>query len=187
MCNFLSAIVLRDGTLICDPEHTDSHEDLLEIHALNDGITALYQERFARIEFTPPADSAKIEDLSTWALKIDEEAKPSWFDETTIRSKCEERILRIFVRNEVKILVGGCWILVGNARAIKVIHSTIKSLHGSSQIGELHGSSQVGSLHGSSQVGKLYDSSQVGELYGSSQVGTLCGSSRVGTDKRVKK
>ena len=50
MCNFLSAIVMKSGDLICDPEHTDSHEDLLESNGIQDNGMG----GFVLVEFLSP-------------------------------------------------------------------------------------------------------------------------------------
>jgi len=59
MCNFLSAIVTKNGKFICHPELTDSHESLIEAYGLKDEEN--FRERqFVRIEFTPPDDFGQI-------------------------------------------------------------------------------------------------------------------------------
>jgi hypothetical protein len=180
MCKFLSAIVRPDGSIYADPEHTDSHEDLVFDLGLVDDGSPIASRTFCRVEFTPPDEIAKIDDLSAWTLRVDEEPAPPWYDGAAVRARLEERVLAMFVRDTRKLLLGGCWILVGEANVFRVKSARIVTLLGSSQVGALHGSSQVGKLHDSSQVGEIYDSSQVGELWGSSQVGALWDSSQVG-------
>jgi len=52
MCNFLSAIALRNGDIFCDPASTDSHEDLIEYK----GLVNNDKETFVRVEYVPPDD-----------------------------------------------------------------------------------------------------------------------------------
>jgi hypothetical protein len=180
MCKFLSAIVRPDGSIYADPEHTDSHEDLVFYLGLVDDGSPIASRTFCRVEFTPPDEIAKIDDLSAWMLRVDEESAPPWYDGAAVRARLEERVKAMFVRDTRKLLLGGCWILVGEANVFRVRSARIVTLLGSSQVGALYGSSQVGELHGSSRVGALHGSSRVGALHGSSQVGKLHGSSQVG-------
>ena len=187
MCKFFSAIIMRDGTMICDPEHTDSHEDLIDANNLHDGGTALYQERFARIEFTPPEDHAKIEDLTAWKFRVDEDAKPSWLDEKDARERCEARVSRMFFRGEAKILLGGCWILVGNSKVVKICGSKIKIMYGTSSVGTMCGTSSVGTMWGTSSVGEMRETSSVGTMRETSSVGTMRDESKSPRDPKVRK
>lgn len=50
MCNFLSAIVMKNGRIICDPEHTDSHSDLIAANELRDDD--VFIRGWVRVEFT---------------------------------------------------------------------------------------------------------------------------------------
>lgn len=73
MCKFLSAIVLKNGDLICDP-FIDSHEDLIDRYNLRDNNT----NNFIRIEHTPD-DDFYYSDLTEYKLHIDENTTPDWF------------------------------------------------------------------------------------------------------------
>ena len=88
MCKFLSAIVLKNGDIICDPQSTDSHEDLIKYLDLKDDIISQAQESFCRVEFIPDYDD--IFDLSEWKLVLDESVKPSWYDEKKVRPSWKE-------------------------------------------------------------------------------------------------
>ena len=195
MCNFLSAIVMKNGDLITNPQFTDSHEDLLAANNIRDGLAQ--QGTFARIEFTPPEDLSTIQDLATWNLKVGEKVEPDWFDAPAVRAKLEDRVRRMFIDDEREFLLGGVYILLDGAKIKKVKNSRIVMMLGSSQVGAMRGSSmvrvmgdssmvrvmrsssQVGEMSGSSQVGEMLDSSQVGEMYHNSQVGKMWDSSMV--------
>ena len=179
MCTFLSAIVMKNGDVLCDPEHTDSHEDLLAKHNIRDGLAQ--QGKFARVEFIPPKDHANIEDTSKWTFKVDEQVKPDWLDEERARSSLAARVKRMFVQDKRSILLGGCWILGDGADVAKVRNARIYGMYGSSKVGNMQDSSKVGVMCDSSKVGEMYGSSKVGEMCDSSKVEWMYGSSKVST------
>ena len=203
MCNFLSAIVLPSGEVFTDPEHTDSHEDLIACRGLADnGLGG-----FVRVEFTPA--NGEYHETDQYQLCLDEYNAPEWWTTEVADRTAEylrERVRRMVkTSEEIKILLGGCWILAGDVKVLRAKRVRIVQMRGSSQVGkiwgssqvgemwdssqvgEIWGSSQVGEMWGSSQVGKMWDSSQVGKIWESSQVGEMWGSSQVGDDKRTKK
>jgi hypothetical protein len=199
VCKFLSAIVTRDGSVFCDPEHTDSHEDLIASLGLNDidrRESADVVRHFVRVEFT----SETLCDPDSYSLVLDDNRPVWWTDEmeSGVAEHLRGLVRRMIVSGNRDVLLGGCWILVGGANVKEAINSRVVVVYGdgvigvlygssrvgmlrdSSQVGVLNGSSRVDALYGSSRVGMLRDSSQVGVLNGSSWVGTLYGSSRVG-------
>jgi hypothetical protein len=114
MCNFFSFIMRRNGDLLSAPEWTDSHEDLIVMHGLRDeGELGAGGRDWTGGEFVPPIDKSKIEDLSTWTLRADEETSPDWWDADKVREACAARVERMIVRDDRAILVGGPWILLG--------------------------------------------------------------------------
>ena len=177
MCEFISALVLRNGDLVCDPEHTDSHEDLVD----SIGYADKGNDAFVRVEFLPP--DGNYADANAYGLRVDEDVKPDWFNdalEQRIIESLRDRVRRMIVADERRMLLGGCWILAAGANVRRAVKARIFIMLGSSQVGKMLGSSQVGKMLDSSQVGKMLDSSQVGEMRGSSQVGKMRDSSQVG-------
>ena len=84
MCNFWSAIVTKNGDVLCD-DMMDSHEDIInkykDKYDLKDDETDPEKLRFARIEITPP-NSDVFQPVKKWNFKIDQEIKPKWFTKT---------------------------------------------------------------------------------------------------------
>jgi hypothetical protein len=148
-----------DGTVFCCPDVTNSHEFMIMHLGLVDDWTA---RTWVRVEFTPPKDLSQIEDLDKWHLTVDESSAPGWWEDKVegIRRTLENKIRGMFIREEKKILLGGCWILLDGAEVGSVVNSNIQYMLGSSQVGEMWGSSQVGEMWGSSQVGEMLGSSQ---------------------------
>ena len=127
MCKFKSAIVLQDERetggfrLIMSP-WTESHSELITIHKLRDDGRL----RFARVEYSPESmDKAHL--LESYKLNIDEERCPDWFDDE-IREKVEKRlrtyIKSIIVEGDVKLLIGGQFIVAPGAK-IESAHSMV--------------------------------------------------------------
>ena len=178
MCSFMSAIVMKNGDILCDPEHTDSHEDLLDKFNIRDN--QVHQDGFVRVEFLPPEQGTKdVFDVKNWTLKVDQDSTPEWFNFESTTSKLAARVERMFVLEDRPILLGGCWLLGKAAYVKKVQNARIYRMHDSSKVGWMYGSSQVGVMYGSSKVGVMYDSSKVGWMLDSSKVDKMLGSSKV--------
>lgn len=161
MCRFLSAIVKKNGEVICLPEASDSHEDLIAYAKLRD--ESKHIRFFVRVEFYPP-DGVPLYEAKKYELHVDEPDPPDWFDESIkdkVERKLYRRVKKMLVSGEEPILLGGCYILHGEAKVGIVKNSLIKAMYNSSRVGEMYNSSQVGGMHNSSQVGGMYGSSQI--------------------------
>lgn len=69
MCNFLSALVLKNGDVLTHPM-LDSHSDLVRWFKIPD---AQAHQHFAKVELTPTTDWL---DPQTWAFRLDEATVP---------------------------------------------------------------------------------------------------------------
>ena len=209
MCNFISAIVCRNGDILCDPEHTDSHEDLVVVYGLRDqGALGAGGRDWVRVEFIPPDGSSSIDDPQKWSLRVDEDFMPEWFNVEDVTAKMQERASRMIVCDDRRLILGGCWIVCGSASVQKVSNARIYSVrdsarvdsvcdsarvdsvrdsarvgsvYGSARVGSVYGSARVGSVYGSASVGSVRDSASVGSVYGSASVGSVYGSASVGS------
>ena len=129
MCNFMSAIVTRDGRLLRH-DWIDAHEDLVYLHRLRDDKPP-QAASFVRVEFAPPADDPQaIADPTRYALRLDEPDAPAWWDDELrgrVVSDLRGVIERMIVRHTAPILAGGAWIIAGNvgrvlgARVVAVV------------------------------------------------------------------
>ena len=112
MCNFLSAIVLRNGDVLTHPM-LDSHLHLIQHFKLPD--TREHHQHFAKVELTPTGDWL---DVSAWQFRLDEHTAPGWWEdvkasaESTLRARAEKMILKT---GEHSLLIDGCWIIGGDA------------------------------------------------------------------------
>ena len=112
MCNFLSALVLRNGDVLHHPM-LDSHSDLVRHFEVPD--TREHHQHFAKVELTPVGDWL---DVSLWEFRLDEETAPGWWGdvkgsaEARLRSIAEQMILKT---GEHSLLIDGCWVIGGDA------------------------------------------------------------------------
>jgi hypothetical protein len=135
MCQFLSALVLRNGDVLTHPI-LDSHADLVRHFKLPD--THAHHQHFAKVELTP----VEWMDVSTWQFRLDEESAPGWWDdvkdrvEATLRSRANAMILR---DGDHSLLLDGCWIVGGTAKIRDVRSGRIVRLQDTGSITDVWG------------------------------------------------
>ena len=147
MCNFKSAIVMKNGDII-HHHLTQSHEDLIDLMNIKDNGN----DGFVRVEYTSKSD--ELHKIGTYELKVDEETTPEWFE--NFRKKTE-KFLKSYVESHIitdtrKLLIGETYILAGSANIINVKDCRIESLWENSSVGELRENSSVGELRENSKV-----------------------------------
>ena len=177
MCNFLSAIVLQNGDILCDPEHTDSHEDLIAAHGL-DNIDDAHVLRFARVEFRP---GLPIDDPSNYTLWIDEAISPVWLDDS-MRSRVEEdlriRVSRMIVRDKRRTLLGGCWVL-GNGASVRWVVG--------GRIVAMCGNASIRGVRGHASISDVRDHASISDVWGSVSIRGVRGNASISGDRRNSK
>jgi len=181
MCNFLSAIVIKpkpgdSPEVYCDPEHTDSHEDLIA----NRGLADNGRGGFVRVELT--LSSLDYADLEAYTLRIDCLHRPEWFDEQAgarVEHILRGCIKRMLVDDQRDMLLGGCWIL-HNAAHIKRVHNArIVAMQDSARIGEVRGVAWIDRMLDSARIERMLDSTRIGAMWDSARVDRMLGSARV--------
>jgi len=181
MCQFLSAIVTRSGEIYHHP-FTDSHSELIALHNLKEGVGA---QNFIRVEFTPPKDAngrEQFDQVDDYTLRVDEKSTPAWFDaerRDQLTKYLGGVVSRMIVRDTRAMLLGGCWIVCGNAKVEAAKWCRIVGISDSAQVESIYGSAQVKSIYDSAQVESIYDSAQVEYISGSAQVKSISGSAQV--------
>ena len=113
MCKTFSFYAAKTGDFYSLVDHTDAHSMIAEVFGLRDNDVSYYAENLAKGEFTPPEDTKLWSDLSKWTLTVEERETPEWFDHEKARAYMERLIRPMFVTNERRWLVGGCWIFDG--------------------------------------------------------------------------
>lgn len=181
MCNFLSAILLKNGDVLCNPL-LDSHEDLLDYYNVHQGYIG--EQGFARLEFLPPENDLgqPVEyDIENYKLKVEEDRWPEWLLQDTLHTKVVPKLKAILKKMVItptsqeafgKILVGGCWILAPGAQLDTVKAAFIRSMYGDSSIQRLENNSMLGIMYDNSSIGVVRDS-RIWRVYGHSRITTL--------------
>lgn len=166
MCQFLSALVTKDGQVLHASEYTDSHEVLVRYfgYAKNDQQLNDDRRLFVRVEFTPPGDLSTVVDIKKWRFLLDESVAPAWFNksiEDLVKTKLRNIVKKMLIGGDQDVILGGCYILHGKARISCFYGGVVKLMSGSSQVNEMCNSSQVNKMCDSSQVNKMWDSSKI--------------------------
>src|SRR5271157_4049745 len=185
MCNFFSGIYQRDESILADPALTDSHADLITIHNLKD--EDLFLRSWIKFEYTPDPEK-NISDLDSWTLTVDETSTPDWVDLEKLREKCKAIVSRMIVTDSRKLLLGGCWIICGEAKVEEAKSCKVISVCDSASIGSVWDSSSIRSVRGSASIGSVLDSASIWSVsgsasirsvYGSASIGAVCGSASI--------
>ena len=168
MCEFLSAIVKKDGEILWDA-YTDSHEDLVAAYGLDD---SKLREGFVRIEFKPE-DCKDYDKPDKYILRVDNQVEPEWFKETekTVADQLKAIIERIILRDvKKKCLLSGCYILTGKTHIDYIKNARVLFMLETSEVGVMREASEVRVMLGNSEVGVMRGTSEVGEMRGTSKV-----------------
>jgi hypothetical protein len=201
MCNFMSALVIKEPNdkfrIACYPELTDSHDDLIAIEKLDDDELNYFCNRtFVKIEFTPPDEHEDITDLSKWTLRLDEQLSASefkdldWYNEEAVRAKLENRVRSMFKTADERenYLIGGCYILLKDARFLKTKNCRIISMRDNSKIyiagagtvvEEMCGHSSIWNTEGNAYIKNMFNYSKITTLCDHSVVGSMYGNSNI--------
>ena len=148
MCNFLSALVVRNGDVLTHPM-LDSHSDLVRYFQLPD--TDAHINHFAKVELVP-VDWA---DASTWKWRIDEPTLPMWWEdvaaqaESTLHARASRMIL---TAGEHELIVDGCWIIAGTAKIRDVRSGRIVRVQDSATISGVRDSATISDVWGSATI-----------------------------------
>ncbi len=156
--DFLSAICLPGGRVICRPEATDSHDELRSMTS-HTGLVA-------RLELIPP-------ELGTsWTERVIGDV-PDWFDaraKALAFAAMRQRIKDMTLTDDRDMLVGGCWILAGTAKIQHAVNCRIAMMADESQILSLEKYARVGRMRDASRIFLIRDSAVVEEMEDDSQV-----------------
>jgi len=171
MCQFLSAIVLKDQILF--DYWDDSHENILQKNNIKDDSI---NPQFVRVELLNKNNDIFDRDQENWNIKIDQDFIPDWFDKDKTQIKMRNVLKKVHVK--VFLINDNIDKLNTNIRYCK--NTKINIMLGSSSVGEMWDSSSVGKMWDSSSVGEMWGSSSVGKMLDSSSVGKMLGSSSVG-------
>jgi hypothetical protein len=166
VCNFLSALVLRNGDVRWHPM-LDSHSDLVRYFKLPDDNEHI--RHFAKVELRP----TDWLDPATWTWTVDEAIRPDWLNE--VENKADHDLRSIARRMILKtgtheLIVDKCWIVGGDAVVRDVRAGRIVRVQDSAQIQGVYGSAQIQGVWGSAQIQGVGGSAQIRNVVGSAQL-----------------
>jgi len=136
MCQFLSAIVLQTGSVLCEPM-IDSHETLMKLFRVHERQDAPPDcQKFVRVEFAPPiGDDGRPAYFAfeQYSLRLDESATPSWWTkelQDTVRGVLIDRLRVMLITDDSRlVLVGGAWLLGDGAKVEQLIGGRVLAVH----------------------------------------------------------
>ena len=172
MCNFLSAIYLRTGKLICHSTCTDSHSELLEANKISERVTDAPVQQFVRLELVPPKEFTT--DTSKWSEEIDDHEVPNWFDKAArfdafeqMREIIREAVVsgnqglvfeKLLIISDGSVKTRGCRVITLNGSKVEARNGSSVDARSGSKVVVRYGSS-VEAYNGSSV--KAYNGSKV--------------------------
>ena len=176
MCQFFSALVLRNGDVLSHPM-LDSHTDLVTYFALPDA-TAQHQH-FAKVELTPHDDDWLTP--ATWAWRLDEDTAPGWWEDVAVQAEAtlRARAEKMIITGTKSLIVDGCWIVGGQALVSDVRAGRIVRVQDSATVRNVKGSATVQDVRGSATVQDVWGSATVQDVWGSATVRNVGGSATV--------
>ncbi len=177
MCEFLSGVVTKDGTIWTSPVN-DAHEDIIAANSINELFAS--KVNIVRVEYT----SKTLADIDTYALKIDQDEIPDWFDDA-MRERIADTMRGMVSRMIIKdgthaCLLGGKWVIAGDSVVIKKIVKGNVLLLNSGKI-ELMAGGQVNTVGAGGQVNEVWDGGQVNTVWDGGQVNTVWAGGQVNT------
>jgi hypothetical protein len=165
MCQYKSAIVLANGDLV-HHEATDNHEMLMAFAGLKDDTR---QPNFVRVEYT----SADLGDIDSYTLRVDQDFLPPWWTPELIedvtrrlRALCERSI----VSDYRKILLGGVWVLVKDAKVDHVLSARIVTMRDSARITNVRDSARITDVRDSARITDVRDSARITDVRDSARI-----------------
>lgn len=186
MCQFFSALVLRNGDLRHHPM-LDSHSDLVQYFGLRDD--RLGHDHFAKIELTPGDDWL---DPATYRFRLDEETTPAWWNEVAVDAEaaCRRVVERMIIRTgERRLIVDGCWIVGGDATLTDVRGGRLMRVQDSASIQHVWGSASIRDVWGSASIRGVGDSASIQNVGGSASIRDVGGSASIqhvgGSDVKI--
>jgi len=175
MCQIFSGVVTRMGELYRS-DYTDSHEDIVAIHGLSDGV----MQHIVRVEYVPR--DGNYADLDSYGLHVDEASPPEWFDdEMRMRVEAAFRncVAHMIVKDDRDILVGGPWIIAGSARIYRSVNARIISVCDNASIESVCDSASIESVCDSASIEYVCDSASIKSVCGNASIKSVCDSASI--------
>lgn len=124
MCQFKSALVLKDKIFLPD---YDSHDKMLQELEIEDNFTNA-SKVFVRVELSP-TDGNIFSDVDGWKLKVDQDILPEWWNEAERLPQLKELVETWMRKHTIYAgeheVADGMWLATGSATVTATCSSTV--------------------------------------------------------------
>ena len=132
MCQFKSALVLKDKIFLPD---YDSHDKMLQELEIEDNFTNA-SKVFVRVELSP-TDGNIFSDVDGWKLKVDQDILPEWWNEAERLPQLKELVETWMRKHTIYAgeheVADGIWFATGSA-TVKAIGSATVRVYGNATV-----------------------------------------------------
>ncbi len=167
MCQFLSAIVSKNGEVYCDP-FIDSHEELIQRFGLRDDQSQ-FINNIVRVEFTPKDDD--YFDIENYTLRIDEDSEPDWWASVkdSVHANLKDRIQRMIIdKADNKVLCGGVY-FVRDSKILWTRYSRILVVKDAT-IHNVRGNATIQCVGGNATIHNVWDNATIHNVRGNATI-----------------
>lgn len=162
MCKLKSAIILKNRIFM--PDH-DSHSQMLKELGIEDSYLNA-SKTFVRAELSP-VNGDPFSDIDKWALNVDQDITPDWFDVEDCKARMREAG-KEWAKTHIYIGVDNLTISSGENYYIKDCHDVV-----------VCGSATIQDVCGSATIHNVLDSATIKRVYGSATIHNVLGSATV--------
>nr|DAP06686.1 MAG TPA: hypothetical protein [Caudoviricetes sp.] len=162
MCKLKSAIILKNRIFMPD---YDSHSQMLEELGIKDSYLNA-SKTFVRAELSP-VNGDPFSDIDKWALNVDQDITPDWFDVEDCKARMREAV-KEWAKTHIYIGVDNLTISSGENYYIKDCHDVV-----------VCGSATIQRVCGSATIRCVYDFATIQRVCGSATILNVCGSAKI--------
>lgn len=180
MCKLKSAIILKNRIFMPD---YDSHSQMFQELGIEDSYLNA-SKTFVRVELSP-VNGDPFSDIDKWAMNVDQDIKPDWFDVKDYKARLREAV-KEWAKTHIYIGVDNLTISSGENYYIKDCHNVavcgsaiIQDVCGSTIIQDVYGSTMIKNVCDSAMIQDVYDNATIQDVYGFAIIQDVYGSATV--------
>ena len=162
MCKLKSAIILKNRIFMPD---YDNHSQMLEELGIKDSYLNA-SKTFVRAELSP-VNGDPFSDIDGWALNVDQDITPDWFDVEDCAARMRE-VVKEWAKTHIYIGVDNLTISAGENYYIKDCHDVV--VCNSATIQYVGGSATIQAVCGSATIQNVCDSATIWRVFGSATI-----------------
>ena len=162
MCKLKSAIILKNRIFMPD---YDNHSQMLEELGIKDSYLNA-SKTFVRAELSP-VNGDPFSDIDGWALNVDQDITPDWFDVEDCAARMRE-VVQEWAKTHIYIGVDNLTISAGENYYIKDCHDVV--VCNSATIQYVGGSATIQAVCGSATIQNVCDSATIWRVFGSATI-----------------